>query len=234
MLDLGSTDFYIKVPSMPRDELEAYSSRIFDLWEARVAQELTLEDYALTLEIEEGSIKGSGKIKTGLKALFYVVCGYGSLVQGLQTIRSHVSSAGDYLSEMAQNVLGPDQPAPIVRKKSGTIGQLQRLFVKVQCREMTVDEAISEAKILVEEEASESSEFMVKLTEALKDTQLHPQQINLPLDGLDEAQAPEEKGKDENPRTPRPKPAIPPSNQLRVEIWKESKHGKKKVRVINL
>jgi hypothetical protein len=233
MIDLGSTEFYIKAEGLPSEEFEAYSSRLFDLWEARVAEELNLEDYSLTLEIEEGSIKGSGKIKTGLKVVFYAVCGYGSLVQGLQYIGSHVSGVGDFLSAMAHEALGPEKPAPIVRKKSGTIGQLQRLFVKVHRREMSVEEAIGKATELIGDDAVESPEFMERLTQSLRNTQLHPEQTALPLDGVEEPH-PMERNDQKTPRPTKPSPPIPPGNQVRVEVWKESKRGKKKIRVTNI
>jgi hypothetical protein len=234
MIDIGSTEFYIKTASLPPADFEVYSSRIFDDWERRISQELNLEDYALLLEIEEGSVKGRGRIRTGLKAVFYTICGYGSLTQGLQYIRDHVSLAGDYLTTVAHTSLGPDNPAPEVRKKSGTIGQLQRLFVRVQRREMSVDDAISDAEKLIGEDASESPEFMARLNDSLKSTQLKPEQISLPLDGLEEALPIEEQEKTRKPKVPKPSATIPPSNQLRVEIWKESKRGKKIIRVTNL
>lgn len=102
MLSIGSTDFYMKAATMSSADFEAYTSRLFDEWEARVSQELPLEDYALILEVEVGSIRGSGKIKATAKALFYVICGYGSLIQGLQYLRDHASAAGSFLSEYAQ------------------------------------------------------------------------------------------------------------------------------------
>ena len=90
MLDLGSTDFYFVVPCLPRDQLEAFSSKLFDTWEAKVANEFPINDYALTLEIEEGSIKGSSNVKASLLAVSLFIANYGSLIQGLQTMSSHV------------------------------------------------------------------------------------------------------------------------------------------------
>ena len=131
MIDLGSTDFYIRVPSMPRNEFEAYSSGLFDIWDTHVGRELSLEDYSLSLEVEEGSIKVKGKILAGLAALYFGIGAYGSFIQGIQIIRGQVVSVGEYLAEKAHNTLGPNQPAPTVKKRSGALGQLQRLFVKV-------------------------------------------------------------------------------------------------------
>jgi hypothetical protein len=94
MIDLGSTDFYFRVPSMPRKEFEAYSSQLFDIWDAHVGRELSLEDYALSLEVEEGSVKGRGTILAGLLALYVGIGQYGSFIRGIQTIRGQVASAG--------------------------------------------------------------------------------------------------------------------------------------------
>lgn len=62
MIDLGATDFYIDVPSLPRHELEKYSTKFFDAWEAYVEQVLKVPDYALALEVEEGCGAGCARL----------------------------------------------------------------------------------------------------------------------------------------------------------------------------
>ena len=234
MIDLGSTDFYIGVPSLPRDEIEAYSSRLFDIWDTHVGAELGLDDYSLALEIEEGSIKGSGKLGATVAALYLGVCGYGSLVQGIQTIRSHVIAAGNYLAETAHSSLGPNKPSPSVRRRSGELGRLQRLFYRVQRREITVDEAMQQAEIIIGSDAPTAPEFLKSLNDSLRNTPLIPDQLSLALEEFEEEPIPEEKNQNQAPRLPRPKEALPPANQFRVEIWRESKKGNKTVRVIEL
>jgi len=70
MINIGTTDFFIGVPCMPRNEFEMYSTRLFDEWEAQVDKTLTLSDYSIALELEEGSVKGVGKIAACLGALY--------------------------------------------------------------------------------------------------------------------------------------------------------------------
>lgn len=230
MLSIGATDFYMKAATMSPADFEAYSSRLFDEWEARVSQELPLEDYALLLEVEEGSIRGSGKIKTTGKALFYVICAYGSLTQGLQNLRDHASAAGTYLSEFAQKSAGSHSP-PITKKKSGAIGQLQRLFVKVKQREMSVEEAVQEARIILGDDVAEAPELLNRITDSLRSVQLKPEQIYLPLDGVEDDFPMEEPDKERQPKGPKQIPVIPPASHVRVEVWKESKRGKKRIKV---
>lgn len=160
MVDLGSTDFYFRILSLPREDLEAFSSELFDSWEARISHEVLLDDYALELEIEEGSVKGSAKVLAPLGALYLFISGYGSLFQGLQTMRSHIVLAGDYLAKKAHELLGPEKPAPAVRKRSGNLGQIQRLFVRVQRREITAEEAMLEAERILGTEAATAPDFM--------------------------------------------------------------------------
>lgn len=230
MLSIGSIDFYMKAAKLSSADFESYTSRLFDEWEARVSQELPLEDYALILEVEEGSIRGSGKIKATGKALFYVVCGYGSLIQGLQYLRDHASAAGSFLSESAQRSASSPSP-PIVKKKSEAIGQLQRLFVKVQRREMSVEEAIQEAGVILGDDAVETPELLDRLTESLRKVQLMPEQISLPFDGVEEELPTEEPDKRKQSKAPKPIPVMPPATHVRVEVWKESKRGKKRIKV---
>ena len=232
MLDLGSTDFYFAVPSLPRDELEAFSSKLFDTWEAQIANELPLDDYSLTLEIEEGSIKGSGKVTARLIAVGLFISNYGSIIQGLQTMRSHVTLAGDYLTERAHEFLGPEKPAPSVRKRSGTLGQIQRLFIKVQRREMTAEEAMVEADEILGAEVTTAPDFMLRLSEALKEAPVQAQQLFLSPAGDLSEPAEEESTKRPGSRSSNSVPVIPQMNQFRVEIWRESKRGKKQIRII--
>ena len=116
MIDLGSTNFHIGVPSMPRQELRRYSTRLFDEWDEYVENTLKLPDYSLALEVEEGSVKGGGKIAVVLGALYLGIGNYGSFISGLQTIREQISSAGDFLAERAVQPFELSGVLPKVRK----------------------------------------------------------------------------------------------------------------------
>lgn len=232
MVNLGSTDFYFAVPSMPRDDFEAFSSRLFDLWEAQVSQEVPLDDYALSLEIEEGSVKGSGNVKAGLIAVGLFVSQYGSIVQGLETMHKHIVQTGSYLSEKAHELLGSENPAPEVRKRSGTLGQIQRLFEKVHRRQITAEEAMAEVEKLLGDEATTAPDFMKRLNESLRDGPLLPKQLFLSPAGelCEPAKEMPEKRQPSGHR--QPSPGLPPANQFRVEIWRESKRGKKHIKIV--
>ncbi len=236
MIDLGSTDFYFRVPSMPRNEFEAYSSRLFDIWDEHVGRELSLQDYALSLEVEEGSVKGKGKILATLAALYFGIGHYGAFIDGIETIRGQVVSAGDYLVKKAHSSLGSNQPDPAVKNRSGALGQLQRLFVKVQHNEITVEEAMEQAAVIVGNDAAMAPEFLAQLNNALRNAPRCPEQIILPLEGFDEDSNPQEKDNDQAPRLPKTKPEAlpPPATQLRIEIWRESKRGRKRLRVVEI
>lgn len=62
MIKLGTAAFNLQVAGLSTEELEEYSSKLFDLWEAQVESELAmLSDYSLRLEVEEGSPQGQGE-----------------------------------------------------------------------------------------------------------------------------------------------------------------------------
>ena len=233
MIDLGATDFFIDVPSMPRHEFEKYSTQLFDEWVAHVDRILELPDYSLSLEIEEGSVKGAGKIAILLSALYFGIGNYGDFISGLQTIREQVNSVGDFLAEQASNPFGSKGRETKIRKRGGALGQIQRLFNKVQLREITVEEAMREAELIIGEEAKDNPEFMRELNNSLKETPRFPEQ--LPLLDTTEQDAELHLGeKQKRSRSPRQMPIAPPSNQFRVEIWRDSKKGQRKVRVVQL
>ncbi len=219
---------------MPRPEFEKYSMRLFDEWEERVERTLALPDYSLALEVEEGSVKGVGKLAVLLGALYVGIGNYGSFISGLQTIRDQVSSVGDFLAERAANPFVLRGLEPKVHKRGGSLSHLQRLFVKVQRREMTVEQAMNEAEALFGDDATTVPEFMQKLQESFEQTPRLPQQLPLSLDTLEQAVVVPGSNKERSPRPSHPKPSLPPPQQFRIEVWRESKKGQRKIRVIQL
>ena len=234
MVDLGTTDFYIAVPSMPRREFETYSTRLFDEWDGYVEKTLALTDYSLVLEVEEGSVRGFGRITVLLGVLYVGVGNYGSFISGVQTIREQISTAGDFLAERATVPFGSKGIVPKVRKQGGTLGRLQRLFVKVQRGEMTAEQAMSEAEKLLGDEAETAPEFMRQLEESLEQApRFHLQQL-LPLDPLGQEESLLSSKNERLPRPPSQKPDLAPPPHFRVEVWRESKKGLRKIRVVQL
>lgn len=234
MFDLGTTDFYISVPSMPRHEFEKYSTRLFDEWDQFVEQTLALPDYSLALEVEEGSVKGFGKITVVLGVLYLGIGNYGSFISGVQTIREQVSTAGDFLAKRAATPFGSNGSEPKVKKHGGSLARLQRLFLKVQRGEMTTEQAMSEAENFLGDDAAANPEFMLELEKSLELAPRFHQQQLLPLDerGIDDPLLHKEKE-----RLPRPSPSgtnLAPPPHFRVEVWRESKKGLRKIRVVSL
>lgn len=228
MIDLGTTDFFIDVPSMPRQKLKRYSARLFDKWEEHVARTLELSDYSLALEVEEGSVKGVGRIATVLGTLYIGIGLYGDFIQGIETIRSQVSSVGDYLAEQANTPFKASGSETRVRKRGGSLAHLHRLFAKVQRREMTTEQAMLEAEALFGDEASTVPGFMCDLQKSLEQIPLFHQQLPLLPDATEM-----ELGKKRKPHPSRP-PSAPLPQHLRVEVWRDSKNGQKKIRVVQL
>ncbi len=234
MVNIGTTDFFINVPSFPRREFEEYSTQLFDEWESYVDSTLELTDYSLALEVEEGSIKAVGKVAATLGVLYIGIGQYGSFISGLQTIYNQVRTVGDYFSERAVAPFDSTNFKPKVRKRGESLARLQTLFVKVQSGEMSVDEAMKETEALFGVEAESSPEFMNELQNALKAAPSLPQQIQLPLVGADGELLVLETKKQRNPRKPTPKQPVPVPDLYRVEVWRENKKGRRNIRVISL
>lgn len=232
MIDIGATDFSFAVPHLSERELQRYSLQLFDLWESSVESTLLLPDYALLLEVEEGSIKGQGRIAVALAALYFGIGNYGSFISGLQIIRAQVATVSDYLAEQAGDQLGRGAGPAKVRKRSGTLGSLQRLFVKVQSGEITPEQATEEAKLLIGDDASDSPQFMVSLEQALHQAPKFHEQVPLHLEGAEEAPRDTSPEKERHRRPSIPYWPLPA--QLRVEVWRESKKQKKNFRITNV
>lgn len=234
MANIGTVDFYIGVPSLPREDFESYSTRLFDEWELYVGQNLELNDYSLVLEVEEGSIKAKGKILATASVLYFGIAQYGSFISELQTINNQVKAIGDYLGERASSPFDLSTAKPKLRKRGESLARLESLFAKVQSGGITVDMAMQEAESIFGAELEEAPEFVNGLKESLEQTPVVPQQMELRLidsDG-DELTIPDQRP--QMPRNPQPKRSPPAVDQFRVEVWRETKSGKRNVKVTSL
>ncbi|WOD10613.1 hypothetical protein RPW65_16410 [Pseudomonas sp. NyZ704] len=103
MLDVVTTSFYIKAPMFEREAFEKYSTDLFDEWDRYVEKHLELPEYAVTLVVEEGSIKGAARIGATLGALYLAIGNYGSFISGVQIIREQASHVTNALFDEAKN-----------------------------------------------------------------------------------------------------------------------------------
>jgi hypothetical protein len=231
MAGIGTTSLYINVPTLPRDEFELYSTRLFDDWEAHVSNVLKLPDYSLALEVEEGSIKALGKIAATLGVLYVGIGQYGSFITGVQAIQNQVRTAGDYLAERAADPFGT---SPKIAKRGESLARLQTLFVRVQRRELTVEEAMEETEAIFGSELETVPDFVNDLRDSLNEAPLYPEQTELELVDTDGFPLMPSIEKKKRTRTPTPSQPMPDPDQYRVEIWRENRRSKRNVRVIKL
>ena len=235
MLDLGTTEFVLAVPSVPEQELRRLSSSLFDTWESFVDSAVSVPDYSLFLQVEEGSVKGFAKIGAVIGAIYLGIGNYGDFVSGVKTINEQVSATGDYLTEQANRVFSCPPSRSTSKKRGGSLAVLQRLFIRVQKGELTPDEAMIRAQKALGDEANAEPGFMQKLADALQNCPRYHQQQPIPfLENGEEYDLPLQS----LPHSPRPlKPPAPdlgPPLQLRVEVWRESKNKRKHTRVVKL
>lgn len=232
MVELGTTDFRFDVPALSRSELRAYSTRLFDEWDERLGADFAVKDYSIRLEIEEGSLIGVAAVSATLGALYYGIANYPSFIEGLQKIQSHVRYAADHLVQRAQEPFTRLNLKPRVTRRTGLPGQLQRLFHRVKRREIDVEEAMGEADRLLGAEAQAAPEFMQSLAASLAQVRRNPEQLFLPMD-LPEETAAQSVSK-APARTRGPKELVPPSLHLKVEVWRDSRTGKRQVRITEI
>lgn len=233
MANIGATEFYLGIPSLPRDDFEQYSTRLFDEWESYVDSVLKLPDYSIALEVEEGSIKAVGRVAATLGFLYVGIGQYGSFINGLETIHKQVRDVGDYLADRAGAPFEDSKTKPRIRKRGESLARLQRLFVKVQRGEMTIDKAMRESEAIFGSELEDAPEFANALKDSLEQTPLLPQQIRLPLVDADGKELIPDSTRRRDSRPSQPPEPAPIPEHYRVELWRESKNGKRNVRVSN-
>ena len=228
MINIGTTDFYLNVESLPIEEFEAYSTELFDEWEEYVSNVLNLPDYYLALDVQEGSISAKSKILVTATALCGFLATYGSISSGVKNLYSDINTIGNYLGDRASAPFPEANEKPRVRKRGEALSKLESLFVRVGNGSISVDEAMTLAEKVLGEEASEVPQFMEELKSSLEKT---PSQIQLPIEEPEFLPALSEKEDDRKPSKPKPKTPVIRPDQYRVEIWKESKRSKRNVRV---
>lgn len=234
MIDLGSTDFLFKVPSLPEADLTRLSTSLFDSWESYVDDSLIVPDYSLFLQVEEGSIKGLAKMGALLYAVYLGIGNYGDFISGVKTINEQLNATREYLAEEASRTFPCQDSKTSTRKRGGSLATLQRLFVKVQKGELTPEGAMSQAEILLGSEAATVPGFQRDLENALRTCPRFHEQLPLPLADLpdDELQVLLDSKRPSRPT--RPKPVLGPTLQFRVEVWRESKKKRKETRIVRL
>ena len=231
MLDLGETEFRLTVPGITAASLESLSNSLFDEWEQYVGQALSLSDYSLFLQIEEGSINGWGRIRASAGIFVAGITAYGGFVAGLDVIGKQLGASRDFLAEHARSTFSCPIAKATTRKSGGSPAYLQRLFARVQRGELTADEATLLAQNYLAEDAHEAPGLIDALAEAFKDCPKFPVQISLPLEQLGEVLIPQSAPRN-FPIQPKPKkPELPPALKYRVEVWRDSKRNHKKSKV---
>lgn len=233
MLDVVTTSFFIKSPTFDKGAFEYHSSELFDKWDAQVDAYLQLPDYALTLVLEEGSIKGKGKIAAYAAAFYFGIGAYGDFMSGLGTVREQASFVSNVLFEQAKNQFSCSAERGNTKRTGGEIVYLQHLFERVQYGALTPEQAIREVKNRWGEDAASSPAFMRELAANLEVTPRFPEQLSFRDESWPDCLDLEPLGKEPEPRMPRP-PEFPIPQHYRIEISRPSKSDKKKVRLIKV
>lgn len=206
---------------------------MFDEWDSYVETHLDLPDYAVTLVVEEGSIKGLGKIAATAGALYIAIGNYGGFISGVQTIRDQASYVTNALFDQAKHRFGCRSTRGNSKKSGGEIYYLRNLFERVQRGQITPDQAISEVQDRWGHEAANSPKFLEDLATSLAKAPRHPEQLPMSdefWEPCGEIEMPERQPKPKLPRVPE----APISQHYRIEIFRPRKGGDKKVKLTKL
>lgn len=224
MIDIVQAYFNFDTPAPPEDDLIAFARRIFDEMDAATEKYLPFDDYSLYLAVEEGSIKGRGRVAVLATTLYFGIAQYGSFIQGLEII----ARQGRAVAHAVVCAASGDEMVKHVPKKTrvnaGAASLLERLFVKVRDREISTEEATQRAIDILDPTGAElPPEAQQKIATALESIRLNPEQLHLDL-GQDEDSVPPSVPK---PRRNRPMPA---ATHLFVVIERERKRSQPQFR----
>lgn len=230
MLDLVTTSFFIKSPAFDKAAFEHHSSEIFDKWEAQIEAHLLLPDYALTLVLEEGSIKGRAKIGAYVAAFYFGIGAYGDFMSGLGTLRDQAVYVSNFLFQQAKSEFFCSSERGNTKRTGGEILYLQRLFERVQAGLLTPGQAIEDVRERWGEEAACAPAFMHELAANLEGAPRFPEQLGLSDESWPDSLDLEPLGRLPGPKMPRRRePSI--TQNYRIEISRPGKGEKKKLKL---
>jgi hypothetical protein len=225
MINIGTTDFYLGVPSLPVEEFESYSTKLFEEWEQYVGDVLKLPDYCLVLDVQEGSISAKSKILVGATAVCSFLAAYGSISSGAKNLYADITAAGNYLGVRASAPFPEANVKPKIRNRGEALSKLQSLFVRVANGSISPEEAMILARNLFGDDVPE---FMDQLKDSLENT---PSQLSLPIEETEAQSIIIQEKEDRKPSTPKQKVHVIRPDQYRVEIWRESIKSERNIRV---
>jgi hypothetical protein len=229
VIDLGSAKFLIRIPTLSEEQLDAYSTDLFDSWERYLEKHVSIPDYSLYLEVEEGSVKGIGKIAAGLSALYLGIGQYDGFVSGVNTISAQVQASSEFLIKNAVEPFIEQTPNHKCRKSSGQLGKLERLLRRVQSGALTAEDAAAKAEEIFSEDAGDCPEFMNSMLQAFMGAPPTPEQLDLDIDiPLVDSESSRIVAISRLPLPDRP--ALPPREMYRVEIWRTSKRQRREIK----
>ncbi|UGB45242.1 hypothetical protein LQ772_14850 [Frateuria edaphi] len=233
MLDLVTTSFYIKAPLFKKEAFERYSTELFDEWDRHVEKHLALSDYAVTLVVEEGSIKGVARVGAAVGALYLAIGNYGSFISGMQIIREQAAYVSNTLFDEAKHRFGCKGTRGNSKQTGGEVYYLKNLFERVQRGQVTPNQAVAEVQDRWGHEASNSPQFMQELAQSLARAPRHPEQLPMADEFWEPCGEPEAPPFAPKLRRPAP-PGKPVPQQYRIEIFRPKKGGLKKVKLTKL
>jgi len=219
LIDIVRASFNFDVPAPPEDYLIAYARRIFKEMDSAVEEYLPFDDYSLYLAVEEGSIKGFGKVALYTAAALYTgIAQYGSFIQGVEIIKRQ----GHTVAQAIVNAASKDQAVAQVFKKhtqtdAGAVSRLKRLFVKVRNREIGPEDATLKALEILDPTGTElPPEAHLNIAISMESLKKYPEQLSLEL-GI-----PKESSRPSTP-SPRSRRTIPIQHHLLVVIERKKK-----------
>lgn len=220
MIDIVSASFNFDTPAPPEDDLIAYARRIFNQMDTEAEKLLPFDDYSLYLAVEEGSVKGLGKVAVYASALYLGIAQYGGFIQGVETIkRQGCAVARAVVNAASSDKMVANGPKVHSRADAGAASHLERLFVKVRDREIGPKEATRRALEILDPMGDElPPEAPREIAAAIKSIRLNPEQLHLDL-GSEEKTVPPPSG----PAAPRRNKPMPAVQHLLVVIEREEK-----------
>lgn len=236
-MDLSTTEFYIDVPALPKSAFRDYATQLFDRWEQYAERHLSITDYSVELFVEEGSIKGLGRIAATVGYVYAAICGYGSLVQGLEIIQGQIKGISTYLATNAGSEFKTEGHPIKTTSHGGALSQIRRLFLKVQRGQMSADQAEVELMQILGDEAADDPAFIERLKSELVTVPPLPKQLDFSdsYQDVEEFTIEDRKPSPKAPRQPRSPPPTPIHSQhFRIEVRRNTKSGERIVKLIDL
>jgi hypothetical protein len=217
-IDIARARFRVDGDYSDAAYLESFATKAFHEWQLIAYERIELDDFGLSLRVEEGSLKGTAKAVALASALYLGVGNYGDFRAGVKQIYEDCRSAAKYFlkTQVVQVELHRD-PENWTSADAGVLTKVERLFQRVKYGELTPREGAVLALDILRPYGGLNDSLESEIVRSFEMMKRKGEQLSLDMDG-DRAIETDQKPRPASKKAPRDMPPLPKEEHWVIDI----------------